>query len=106
MSLAGPLYQRKGYMKLVLHPDKIMLEDVRSKYMSKTIFFYEFIWDTPTANPQVEILEARLKASIPKLSFSVVMNSLKTRAVASQRTPRSLSFKYRHTAEVEVTRTK
>ncbi len=59
MSLTGPLYQRKGYMKLVLHPDKIMLEDVRSKYMSKTIFFYEFIWDTPTANPQVEVLEAR-----------------------------------------------
>jgi hypothetical protein len=104
VSLTGPLYQRKDYMRLVLQPDKIVLEDVRSKYMSKTIFFYEFIWDTPTANPQVELLEARLKASMPELSFSVVINSLKTRTVASQRTPKSVSFKYRHTAEVEVTR--
>lgn len=106
MSLGGPLYQRKGYMKLVLHPDKIILEDVRNKYLSKTIFFYEFIWDTPTANPQTEVLEFRLKASMPRLSFSVVMSSLKTQSVASQRSPRSLSFKYRHTAEVEVTRSK
>ena len=106
MSLTGPLYQRKDYMKLVLQPDKIILEDVRSKYMSKTIFFYEFIWDTPTVNPQVEVLEARLKSSMPELSFSVVMSSLKTRTVASQRTPKSVSFKYRHTAEVEVTRVK
>ena len=72
--------------------------------MSKTIFFYEFIWDTPTANPQVEVLESRLKASMPELSFSVVISSLKTRTVASQRTPKSVSFKYRHTAEVEVIR--
>lgn len=104
LSLSGLLYQKKGYMKLVLNPKSIRLRDVRNKYMSRTIFFYEFIWDTPTADPMIETIQSELNAHIPRLSFKVVMTSLKTQTVASQRGPRTISHKYRHSAEVEVTR--
>ena len=104
LSLSGLLYQKKGYMKLVLNPKSIRLRDVRNKYMSRTIFFYEFIWDTPTADPMVEMLQSELSSHIPRLSFKVVMSSLKTQTVAAQRGPRTISYKYLHSAEVEVTR--
>ncbi|RDE12766.1 MAG: hypothetical protein C4K49_09435 [Candidatus Thorarchaeota archaeon] len=105
LSLSGPLRQRKSYLKLVLRPRGITLEDVRNKYVSEVTSFYEFVWDTPTGDPLIEALRSVLQTRMPDLSFFVVMSSLRTQAVTSQRGPKTASHRYRHIAEVEVTKT-
>lgn len=101
MSLRGPLYQRKQYMRVVLQSHGFKLKDVRTIFTDNSIAVYEFIWDTPNSDPMIGQIMG-LEKHIGEFKFLPVMTSLKSSIIASKTGPKSISYRYRHIADVEV----
>jgi hypothetical protein len=63
---------------------------------------YEFIWDTASSEPHAAVIETTIMAHLEEFLVSLSKDSIKTQRVVKRAGPRSISSRYRHTANVEI----
>ena len=102
MSLSGPLRGKKGYLKTILEPKGIKLLSVFVKSESNNQVQYEFIWDTSSRESHAAVIEITIMNHLEDFLVNLSKNSIRTQRVVRRAGPRSISTRYRHTANVEI----
>ena len=102
MSLSGPLRWKKGYFKTILEPKGVRIQSILVKSKANNQVVYEFIWDTASKEPHAAVIETTMMAHLEEFLVKLSKNSIKTQRVVRRAGPRSISSRYRHTANVEI----
>lgn len=102
MSLSGPLKGKKGYLKTILEPKGIKLLSIMVKSESNNQVQYEFIWDTSSSESHSAVIENTIMDHLEDYLVALNKNSIKTQRVVRRAGPRSISTRFRHTANVEI----
>jgi hypothetical protein len=102
LSLSGPLRGKKGYLKTILEPKGIKVQSILVKSQTNNQILYEFIWDTASRDPHATVIETTIMAHLEEFLVTLSKNSIKTQRVVRRAGPRSISSRYRHTANVEI----
>ena len=102
MSLSGPLRGKKGYLKTILEPKGIKLLSIMVKSESNNQVQYEFIWDTSSSESHAAVIETTIMAHLERFLVTLSKKTIKTQRVVRRAGPRSISTRFRHTAQVEI----
>ncbi|MGY5854689.1 MAG: hypothetical protein RTU92_14060 [Candidatus Thorarchaeota archaeon] len=101
MSLSGPLAGKKDFIRKLLEPKGVKVHSVFNRSTASAISYYDFMWDTPTVNPLMDVIAITLSDYFDGYVVSVVQSTLKTEKLVTVkgRTPKT---RFRHSARVEV----
>jgi hypothetical protein len=102
LSLSGPLRGKKGYLKTILEPKGIKIQSILVKSEANNQVVYEFIWDTASKEPHGSEIETTMMAHLEEFLVKLSRKSIKTQRVVRRAGLRSISSRYRHTANVEI----
>ena len=102
MSLSGPLRGKKGYLKTILEPKGIRIQSILVKSEANNQVVYEFIWDTASREPHAAVIETTIMGHLEEFLVSLSKDTVETQRVVRRAGPRSISSRYRHTANVEI----
>ena len=63
---------------------------------------YEFIWDTSSRESHAAVIESTIMGHLEDFLVTLSKNSIKTQRVVRRAGSRSISTRFRHTANVEI----
>ena len=102
LSLKGPLHAKKGYLKTILEPHGISLQNVVGKASEENPAYYEFIWRTRSNNPKYEVLEEVIEGHLDRYTVRVEPSTIRMDKFTKVR-GRSATYVFQHRAIVEFT---
>lgn len=101
MSISGPLRGKKTYLKRLFETTKIKLLDIQDHESETNWSVYEFMWDTPTPNPLLDILQMKFDMHFTGVRATIIEPTLNTEKNVRVIGRRGASITFRHSAKVE-----